>query len=247
MVERLAEANARTRANYEKQIAELQALRELDDKQQAKLKSLQAVLASLGRTVDVEQQAKAAMLRKLKITAIAVSARDVFVAAAARKGTGYELWRLTPALDTGEVVLEGLRGCCGQCDVQVSGNELVVADNTRHRVARYDRDGKLLGAFGQSSRDGGEGFGGCCNPMNTRVDAEGHIYTAESEGIIKCFAADGTLLATIGTAKLAGGCKHVAIAVGNGGERVYMLDLNNSAIAVMARKGAAGKAPEIVR
>ena len=160
-----------------------------------------------------------------RITGIAVSARDVFVAATARTGTGYEVWRL--GLDLGEpkCILEGQRGCCGQFDIQARGEELVVADNTRHRVSRYDRDGKELGGFGKSSRDGGEGFGGCCNPMNTRVGKDGEIYTAESEGYVKCFAADGKLLATVGTVELAGGCKHVPIDVSKDGERVYVADV----------------------
>ena len=171
-----------------------------------------------------------------KVTGIAVSARDVFVATSARSGSGYEVWRLGHDLEHAESILDGLRGCCGQCDIQVRGEDLVVAENTRHRVTRFGRDGDNLGSFGQRNRDGGDGFGGCCNPMNTRVGSAGEIYTAESEGHIKCYSADGEMLATIGTADLVGGCKHVAIGVSERGERVYILDINNSAIAVMGKK-----------
>jgi sugar lactone lactonase YvrE len=173
----------------------------------------------------------------LRITGIAVSARDVFVAASARTGTGYEVWRMGLDLGAGQCILAGQRGCCGQFDIQARGDELVVADNTRHRVSRYDRDGKELGGFGKSSRDGGEGFGGCCNPMNTCIGANGEIYTAESEGIIKCFSADGKKIATVGTVELAGGCKHVAIEVSKDGERIYVADITGGAIAVMHRQG----------
>lgn len=173
-----------------------------------------------------------------RISGIAVTARDVFVGATARTGSGYEVWRLDLDLGNAKVVLDGQRGCCGQFDIQVRGEELVVADNTKHRVALYDRDGKELGSFGSKSRDGGVGFGGCCNPMNTCVAADGEIFTAESEGIVKRFAKDGTLLGNVGTIALDGACTHVAIEVTPDRERIYVADTVNAQIAVLVRKGA---------
>lgn len=172
-----------------------------------------------------------------RVTGIAVTSRDVFVAASSQKGTGYEIWRLGLDLKAPQVVLSGQRGCCGQCDIQARGDDLLVADNTKHQVARYDRDGKSLQRFGKSSREGGEGFGGCCNPMNLRVGSKGEIYTAESEGLIKCFDQDGKLLASVGNVKLSGSCTHVAVDVSADGERVYLLDTEKVAIVVLGRNG----------
>jgi len=184
--------------------------------------------------LDVSQK-RAAWIR---ISGIAVNAREVFVGASASFGTGYEVWRLGLDLADPKVVLAGQRGCCGQFDIQLRGEDLVVADNTKHRVAVYDRDGKELGSFGSRSRDGGDGFGGCCNPMNTCVMADGEVYTAESEGIVKRFTRDGKLLGNVGTIALDGACAHVAIEVTPDRERIYVADTVNAAIAVLVRKGA---------
>lgn len=192
-----------------------------------------AVLDADGKQVA---EAKVVDQAGARVTGIAVTRRDVFVAASARKGTGYEVWRLGLDLLSPQVILGGQRGCCGQFDIQARGDELLVADNTRHEVARYDRDGNSLQRFGKRSRDGGDGFLGCCNPMNLRVGKNGEIYTAESEGLIKRFDADGKLLASVGNVKLPGSCTHVAVDVSEDGEHVYLLDTEKAAIVVLGRQ-----------
>ena len=133
--------------------------------------------------------------------------------------------------------MKGLSGCCGQMDVQCCDGNLVVAENTKHRVAVYDRDGKLVRAFGRNDREGkGDGFGSCCNPMNTRPVANGEIYTAESEGFIKRFDKTGKFLGLVAEAKLTGGCKNVAVAASKDGTRVYFCDLPGSRILYLAKK-----------
>ena len=49
--------------------------------------------------------------------------------------------------------MKGLQGCCGQMDVQVLGNDLLVAENCKHSFARFDRDAKKIGEWG-GLRDG---------------------------------------------------------------------------------------------
>jgi sugar lactone lactonase YvrE len=183
-------------------------------------------------------QQKMARQRQLGVTGIAVTDQDVFVAVPETKGYGYAVWRMDRNLGRAKKIVEGLRGCCGQMDIQASGGELFVAENARKRVARYDRNGKELGAWGQASRGGADqGFGSCCNPMNVRFGPDGCIYTSEaSVGRIMRFAFDGQFLGVVGTAKIVPGCKHVAIAVSDDGERIYLLDITRSQIAVLTKK-----------
>ena len=88
--------------------------------------------------------------------------------------------------------MTGLRGCCSQMDVQVDGEDLLVAQNCDHQWGRYTRDGKKIGSWGKRGAETDPTcFGSCCNPMNLRAGKNGEIYTAESEGIIKRFSAKG--------------------------------------------------------
>jgi hypothetical protein len=171
------------------------------------------------------------------INSVCTDGKDLFVVCGEVKGYGYSVWRMDQEFKNPKMVLSSLGGCCGQMDVQCAGGKLVVAENTRHRVAIYDRDGKLLSSFGQRSRTpAGEGFGGCCNPMNTRPSANGDVYTAESEGIIKRFNAKGEFQGVVGTVQLTGGCKNVAVATSKDGKRVYFCDVPGSRVVALTAK-----------
>ena len=50
--------------------------------------------------------------------------------------------------------------------IAVVNGAVHVAENSRHRIVRYDRDGKVLAQWGKRSRQDVKGFGACCNPMN---------------------------------------------------------------------------------
>ena len=77
-----------------------------------------------------------------------------------------------------------------------------MAENSRHRVVRYDRDGKSSAAFGKRDRDGvGAGFGGCCNPMNLCFDSAGDLLVAESDGKVKHFTPAGKYVGLVGVAR----------------------------------------------
>lgn len=174
--------------------------------------------------------------RLQRIHAITVGDQDVYIATAMSKGYGYAVWRMGLDFSGAEQIVEGLSGCCGQMDIQARGNELFVAENSRHRVLKYSREGKKLAQFGNRERAGaGGGFGGCCNPMNLCFTSEGSVLTAESEGKVRCFTADGKYEGLCGTAKVSGGCKNVAVGTSKDGKYIFFYDLQGSKIVVMTR------------
>jgi hypothetical protein len=114
---------------------------------------------------------------------------------------------------------------------------VLVAENTKHQFARYDRDGKKVGSFGKRGADTDPTcFGGCCNPMNLRAVGVGDIYTAESEGVIKRFGPSGEFVETAGVVKLTGGCKNVAVAVSADAKKIYFCDLPGSKFHILEKK-----------
>jgi sugar lactone lactonase YvrE len=175
--------------------------------------------------------------RKLKMSSVCVTSDQVFVATPATKGYGFEVWSTDLNFKNAKQLITGLRGCCGQMDIKVKGNEIFVAENSRHRVCRYDLNGKLLGTFGKKDRSGEAGFSSCCNPMNLCFGPQGELITGESSlGLIKRFDSTGKLLGVIGTAKVATGCKNVAVHMSSDGKLAYMLDLTAQRIIVLAQK-----------
>jgi sugar lactone lactonase YvrE len=181
-----------------------------------------------------------AAMRKRYIPGIAISDKNIFVAGYPAKGHGFAVWRMDLDFSNPKLIVEKLRGCCRQLDIQCKDGKLWVAENSRKRVTCYDPEGKQLVQFGTNERkdkNSGYGFGSCCNPMNIRFNAAGDVYTAEaSVGRLKRFSADGKFIETVAKLKIVPGCKHVAIGVSNDGDRIYMLDITRSQIAVVDRK-----------
>jgi len=187
-------------------------------------------------------QKRAALAYKSAVTGIAATEQHVFVACPETQGYGFAVWRTDRDFGNPKKIVTGLRGCCGNMDIQASGGDLYVAENARKRVVRYDPDGKELAAWGETDRKGIEGFGSCCNPMCVRFGPGGEVYTSESNvGSIKRFSPDGQFLGLVGTVKIVPGCKHVPIGISSDGGRVYMLDITRSHIVVMTPCGAAGQ------
>ncbi|MFH1266115.1 MAG: hypothetical protein ABIK89_10335, partial [Planctomycetota bacterium] len=221
--EALAAANEKFSTAYNEFIAGQRELREL--------------------TVDprvLAMQQWAAALRQRAITGIAVTEGDVFVACSATKGYGYDVWRTDLDFGNAKKIVTGLRGCCGQMDIQARDGELFVAENARGQVVRYDRDGNQLAAWGKRDRSDPKCFGSCCNPMNIRFGPEGEVYTSEaSVGGVKRFTPDGEFAGLVGSVGLIPGCKHVAIGVSKDGGRVYVLDITRSHIAVLGQRETA--------
>jgi sugar lactone lactonase YvrE len=183
---------------------------------------------------QIDAQVKAALAFKTKASSISATEDEVFLATPAAAGYGFEIWRTDSQIENGTRIVSELRGCCGQMDVKACANGLYVAENARHRVCRYDREGNLVNAWGESARTGLEGFGSCCNPMNVAFGPDNAVYTAEDNtGRIKRYSPDGTLLSFVGSVDLVPGCKNCSIAVSHDGSRVYMLDITRNHIVRM--------------
>jgi hypothetical protein len=228
---------------YRKRIAKLEAKPEEERSRSEKRmltqlkKSMEAYEGESKIDTRAVDQMVTQLTSRLKIiNSIAVSDQDIFIVCGESQGYGYALWRTDHDFDNAKQVMNGMRGCCGQMDVQVQGSDLIVAENCSHAFARYDREGKKLGQWGKNERNSSdaEAFGGCCNPMNVRSGANGDIFTAESEGIIKRFSSNGDFVAMIGHRPLSGGCKNVAVASSPDGKEVYFCDQPGQQIVVLA-------------
>jgi len=236
----------KNRDNLKKQKEAIEAKKEEDrtDAEKRQLTQLTAILKSYEQTAKYYENMTvdsvvAQMTSRVRIiNGIAIGEKDVFVACGETKGFGYAIWRMTHKLENPVQVLGSIGGCCGQMDIQVSGTDFLLAENTKHSFARYDRDGKPKSRVGKKgTTSDGDCFGGCCNPMNIKCAAKaGDIYTAESEGVIKRYDADGKFLGMVAAAKLTGGCKNVAIAVSPDASKVYLCDQPGSRVIVLEKK-----------
>jgi len=176
---------------------------------------------------------------QMRIASISASRDAVFFTCSSSTGFGFDLWRTDYQFAEGRKIGESLRGCCGQLDVQANDNAIYVAENTRHRVRGFSREGRPLVEFGGRERDQPDGFSGCCNPMNVAFGDDGSVYTAESGiGRIKRFSPDGRFIELVGQVELVPGCKKVAISVSPRGDQVYMLDITRGHIVVMTRNAS---------
>lgn len=248
IVESQAESLKEALADFERQKTELQAkpADELNDEERQVLQTIDQTIAAYRQIIDQQQNVKAddgqvqQMVQYLstqqkKVNAIAASGSNVYVTCVANKGFGYDVWRTDLEFGSPEKIVSGLGGCCGQMDVQCCGEELIVAENARHRVVKFDISGKELKSWGKRSRDGdGETFGGCCNPMNTRLVGD-KLYVAESDGQIKLFSPEGEFQGVLGKANVQAGCKSSIVDASADGDRLYYFDVNNSAICVLER------------
>lgn len=188
---------------------------------------------------DIEQQIDASIEYKCRVASISEADGEVFLATGSQKGRGFAVWRSSRHFDNAEEIVTGLSGCCGQMDVQACCDGVFVAENSRARVAAFDRTGESIRTWGSRDRNGVEGFASCCNPMNVAFGADGAVYTAESKvGRIKKYSPEGELLELVGKVDLIPGCDKVTIAIGPGGDRVYMLDITRNHIVVLERAEA---------
>lgn len=221
----------RAKARLEVAKTQLESMQEM-------AKQLKDAYAQQGAGMNVMDRAKRA-------TAVAVTKQDVFVTLPALEGYGYVLWRMNHDLGEATSIKDDLSGCCGQLDIQTDGEDILVAENTSFRVARYDRDGKELSHFGQRGAEKESGWGSCCNPMNIRCLGNDEVLTAESSiGSIKRYSKDGKYLGLIGTARIGGGCKHVALAVDTKRNWYFIMNQNSNNIAVLVPKDQAPEETE---
>jgi hypothetical protein len=180
---------------------------------------------------QIDERVKSSIEYKLKVASVSALNEDVFLATHAAAGYGFEILRMNDRFEDPVTIVKDLSGCCGQMDVKASKDGLFVAENSKHRVCHFDREGKQIGAWGEGARTGLDGFGSCCNPMNVAFGPSDAVYTSEDDtGRIKRYSADGKLLGLIGFVELKPGCKNVSIAVSKDGSRVYMLDITRNFI-----------------
>lgn len=184
----------------------------------------------------VEESLQEVTARARRIHAIAGSQDDIFITCPAMAGYGYGVWRTDRQFAQAKEIVKSLSGCCGQMDVQCQNGELYVCENSRHRVIRFDREGKEIAHFGKRDREGeGENFGGCCNPMNLCFNKHGDLYVSESNGVVKHFTPDGSYVGIVGVAKVNPGCKNSCVGVTADDNRLFYIDIDNSKIIILAR------------
>ncbi len=231
---------------FKDRLTKLEAKKEEDrtKSEKAQIKQFKQILVSHAETqkhydsMSPESVIKDLTSRLRVINGVAISDHDLFMACGESEGYGYSVWRMDLDLKNPKRILSNIGGCCGQMDIQCFGNDILIAENTRHQFARYDRNGKELGRFGRSGSDSDAGcFGGCCNPMNLRFTGT-EIYTAESEGIIKRFARTGEFLGILGDVVLSGGCKNVTVAASKDGSRVFLCDQPGSQVLILTPKAS---------
>jgi len=177
--------------------------------------------------------------RRADVTGLAVTHQDVFMAVPAPNDFSFRVYRLDPALQNPKLVVEKLRGCCGQMDIQTHDGNLWIPHNARHSVETHDRDGKELSKFGTAGRVKASDFGGCCEPKNLRVLPNGDLLAAESgpPTCIKRFSANGKFKEVVAVANNGrGDCVRVTVEMSPDGRRYYMLDTTRDAIRIFAGK-----------
>ncbi len=177
--------------------------------------------------------------RRAEVTGLAATEEDVFMAVPSPNDFSFRVYRFDHALKNPKLVVDKLRGCCGQMDIQSHDGKLWIPHNARHAVESHDRDGKELSKFGTAGRVKATDFGGCCEPKNLRVLPDGDILAAESgpPTCIKRFTASGKfkeVVALVNGGK--GDCVRVTVEMSPDGKRYYMLDTTRDAIRIFAGK-----------
>ena len=242
---------------YENFIKQLEGKKELSKQEEQVLKSIKSRLEQMKEQLaqqeaegdeeeekkpkftekQIQEQVDNMTSRKMRIASISSDGESVYIATYALQGYTFDVWKLNAELSAGKILVSELRGCCGQMDVQACASGIYVAENSRHRVAKFSSDGEQVTTWGKRDRTGVDGFTSCCNPMNVCFNRAGEVFTAESNtGRIKRYTADGEFVAYIGDVKLVPGCKNVSIAVSPDNDRVYMLDITRNHIVLMKRK-----------
>lgn len=180
-----------------------------------------------------ERMSKAA--ESVKYTGIAVAEKDLFVIASA-PGYTYNAWRAGHDMKDAELIVKGLRGCCGQMDCQTHDGDLWIPMNTQHKVCRYDRDGKLVSSFGKRGQEIAEAFGGCCEPKNLRFGEDGFVYCAESGPpvCVKRFTLEGEFKDTVCLPLYETGCVRVSVDLWE--DKVFLLSPSENAIYLFSPK-----------
>lgn len=193
-------------------------------------------------------KAESAKIPNSKVSGITDSDKYVFAGfgTKATLRSRSSIVRFSRNLENPETIIEDLRGCCQRLDMVAQKGTLFVAENARHRVMKFDFNGKVLGNWGEKSRDQMEGFGSCCNPMNICFNTKGQLYTSESGlGRIKRYTPDGKFLGLVGyvgttrfnrAGRQSIACSNIEIALTKDESRIFVLDIEKNLIRVLKKK-----------
>ncbi len=185
--------------------------------------------------------------KKAVASGLCADDRHVFLALGMGNSTRAteDFFRFKRDLTEPKMIIERQFGCCSHIDLRVANGELLIAENSRHRVNRFDFDGKPLGTWGRRDRTGLEGFTACCNPCNFDLGPGGVLYTAESGvGRVKKYTPDGKFLGLVGyvdTTKFDGGSQlaaqscYIPMEVNHDASRLYVMDVRAHIIRVLAK------------
>ncbi len=181
------------------------------------------------------------------VSGLAASKKYLFVAF----GDGFSLRasedivRFNRDFTDAKVIVEQQHGCCAHLDLDVQGELLLVAENSRFRVNRFDFDGNKIDTWGERDRTSIKGFAACCNPVNFDFGPRGVLYTAESGiGRVKRFTPDGKFLGLVGYvdttkydrgSRLASMSCYIPIEVSQDGKRIYIMDIRANVIRVLVQ------------
>jgi hypothetical protein len=188
---------------------------------------------------ELERMKASLEKRRADVTGLAATDQDVFMAVPSPSDFTYRVYRFDHALKNPKLVVEKLRGCCGQMDVQAHDGKMWIPHNARHAIECCDRDGAQLSKFGSAGKVKATDFGGCCEPKNMRVLPNGEILAAESgpPTCIKRFSASGKFLGVVAIVPEAkGDCVRVTVEMSPDGQRYYMLDTTRDAIRIFGKK-----------
>jgi hypothetical protein len=203
-------------------------------------KEMEEMLKESGRSTKAELARMKTSLekRRASVTGLAVTDQDVFVAVPAPNDFTYQVYRFDHALKNPKLIVEKLRGCCGQMDIQAHDGKLWIPHNARHSVESRDRDGKQLSKFGKAGKVKATDFGGCCEPKNMRVLPNGDILAAESgpPTCVKRFSSSGKFIEVVALVTDKSDCVRVTVEMSADGSQYYLLDTKRDAIRVFAAK-----------
>lgn len=153
--------------------------------------------------------------------------------------------RLQRDLSNPKLIVEKQFGCCSHIDLECRTGELLIAENSRHRVNRYTFDGELIDRWGERDRVSLEGFAACCNPVNFDLGPDGILFTAESGiGRVKKYTPAGEFLGLVGYVDttefdrgsyLASISCYIPVEVAPDGQRIYVMDVRQHVIRVLQR------------
>lgn len=202
-------------------------------------KELEEMLKQSKRSSKEELQRMQVSLEKRRadVTGLAVTEKHVFVAVPTPSDFTYRVYRFDHTLENPKLVVEKLRGCCGQMDIQTHDGKLWIPHNARHSVECRDSEGKQVSKFGKAGKVKANEFGGCCEPKNMRVLPNGDILAAESgpPTCIKRFSASGAFIEVVALVKGKSECVRVTVDVSPDGSRYYLLDTQRDAIRIFGK------------